>query len=330
MRVLNTPRHGRSGFTLIEILVVILIIAVLVSLTAGAVLKFIGLGPSTVNRSEISQLESGIAAFNQAFGLDSKQGYFPSRLWLCENYYDYFVGQDPTKGFLSVLHQDSLNYLQRLFPKLWKNKNPSTGLFDPIDWNGNGAATDAAVLLEGDQCLVFFLGGIPQPGTPKGCQGFSFVASNPAASGGTRKGPFYEFNSSRLVDRSGAGYWSYLDAYGKKPYLYFSSYSKRNNYNRYYNTNDASGNPILTSDCATVDPTNYPTGVWPYAESTSNYVYPSKYQIISAGADSNFGPGTDLTATTPYYWNSSTAESIILSGQDDQANFSDTKLGVAP
>ena len=326
MRVPQTRREKRSAFTLIELMMVILIIAILLSLLSGAVMKFIRQGNITKNRTEIGQLESSVAAFNQAFGLDSKQGYFPSRFILCENYSDYFNASGQPQ---SQLHRDSLAYLQRIFPKLWKYNT------NAIDWNNNGVA-DGPVYLEGSQCLVFFLGGIPTTaGGIPGCLGFSTSVSNPAAVGGPRKGPFYEFASGRLTLKPyNNGYFSYLDVYERVPFAYFSSNSSRNGYNRYLGTTDQNGTPITNSDCAGL-------GVWPYAEyidatgaTPNRYLNANKFQIISAGEDMSFGPGTDLSVIasggTPYVWNTSTAESIAQAGRDDQANFSDSRLSVAP
>jgi hypothetical protein len=264
--------------------------------------------PQSETRNDIGCLESSVHAFNQAFGFDLKRERFPSRLVLCEKYADYFGANNKIK---SQLHADSLAFLQRMFPKLWKVN------LNPIDWNGNGIAGDKPVVLEGDQCLVFFLGGIPAGGHVPGCLGFSVSPKNPAFPGGPRKGPFYEFTAERLVQIHGNRFYSYLDGYGKKPYAYFSSYGRRNGYNRYFSLD-------RKSDCASL-------GVWPYAESlrgdSPQYVNPAKFQIISAGADGRFGPGTDLTARSPFSWTPETADQIPESGEDDQGNFHSRFLG---
>src|SRR5262249_51433873 len=152
-----------------------------------------------------------------------------------------------------------------------------------IDWSG-GDPEFSSVILEGDQCLVFFLGGIPR--TVDGvadCQGFSTNPRNPAAPGGGRRAICYEFHSPPLVKLHDNAFLSYLDPYQKQPYAYFSSYKYRNGYNRYF---PVSGD----SDCAKLE-------VWPYARKLGEqpeYVNPDTWQIISAGADTQFGPGTVL------------------------------------
>jgi general secretion pathway protein G len=333
MKLAHSRRPARGGFTLIELLVVVAIIAILVGLISAAVLRFMVKGPQTVTRQEIGQLESSVALFHKEFGLGKE--YMPSRLILCERYTDYFVGGIPGNGPLSQMHQDSLAFLQRMFPKLWRT---TTAQGVVVDWNNNGQA-DAAVLLEGDQCLVFFLGGIPTaPGQTPGCLGFSYKGSNPATLGGSsRKGPYFEFKATKLVqihgnDTSANRYFSYQDGYqtsgpSNSVYAYFSSYRSNNGYNRFFGTKDQNGNPITTSDCATL-------GVWPYAEFLGNnttgprYLNPNTFQIVSAGADGTFGPGTDFSSATPQIWSPNLSDANIPPAAiDDQANFYGPLLG---
>ncbi len=254
----------RRGFTLIELLVVIAIIAVLISLTTAAVMRFLIKGPEITCRSDIDGLSASRGAFLAEFGVN----HVPSQIKLCETANGY--------NMANRLDADSVNFLNQIFGKRF---NANAGGFD---WNGNGNATDAAVTLSGDQCLVFFLGGIPSnSGTTKGCRGFSTSPTSPTnptdfTGGGAPRGPFFEFKSNRLVVGTG-GFFNYTDAFGKKPYAYFSAGKVDNGYNRYG-----------TSDCATL-------GVSPYFQSTSAsgtiFYNPRGFQIISAGADGNFGPG---------------------------------------
>src|SRR5207247_2502159 len=123
-----------------------------------------------------------------------KVDYIPSRFWLAERLNDYDLRINPNTGQpVNPLAVESLAYLQRLWPQLtapgapWalinpatnQRYNPSVPVPDFIDWNGNGNA-DGPVILEGDQCLVFFLGGIPIQGTPAGVLGFSTDPRDPS------------------------------------------------------------------------------------------------------------------------------------------------------
>jgi general secretion pathway protein G len=347
MKLKHSRRTGRRGFTLVEMLVVMLIIGVLVSLIAAVAWQALASAKRARNVNEIQQLATALEQFKQKFGR-----YPPSRLRLAEKY-GYYSSTNP-------LDLDSIEFLTAMFPRIDIALWTSTGM----DWNGNGtidppvAAAGGAsgyVLLEGDQVLVFCLGGIPGPSTATtglsntvpSVRGFAtnpkMPAPLPAADTADRLGPFYEFDSGRLVMYHPAVnpqhfnvqrhlptlYYSYLDTYGRSdglgqnlagaPYAYFSSYKTPNGYNRYFHPQTA------FSDCSGL-------GVWPYAESASKYLKPNSFQIIAPGADGQFGPGTDLTqAPNLLTWTPATAPNVNpqgTPGYDDQSNFTGSILGV--
>ncbi|MBL8796745.1 MAG: prepilin-type N-terminal cleavage/methylation domain-containing protein [Planctomycetia bacterium] len=182
----------RSGFTLIEILVVVTILAVLMAMTAGVVQKLRTAGEDIDCRKDLTELHKAVAAFAQSDRLGSV-GYLPSRIT---------VGPGADAA--------SLSYLARLFPK--------TG----------GILNVPPATLEGDQCLVFFLAGphlSRNVNTTPDLLGWSSNATNPLAPGGERI-TFYEFRPNRLKDVHGNGYYSYLDRWNEVPIAYFSSYSR--------------------------------------------------------------------------------------------------------
>ncbi len=316
MKPTPEKRTQRSGFTLIELLVVIAIIAVLASLTSAAVLRVLIKGPELKTRKDLSELQAALASFKSTFNIDNP----PSRIKLCERYSQYNLSQQ--------LDVDSVQFLKGMFPKILP-----LNLSDPVEasrypwlgpvginWNGNDRI-DGPVILEGDQCLVFFLGGIPTT-NPNGCNGFSTDPRNPATPGGDRIGPFFNFESSRLKMRSGQ-YFSYRDGFGKNFYAYFSSYKKANGYNRYYAS-------LRVSDCNSL-------GVWPYAAAlgrTPRYQNPETFQIISAGADGKFGRGTVITSAGNGIWMGrplwdGSQIGAIDNGKDDMSNFHSLLLGTA-
>jgi prepilin-type N-terminal cleavage/methylation domain-containing protein len=162
-------------------------------------------------------------------------------------------------------------YLQTLYPQA------------PPNW--------APGPLQGHQCLVFFLGGLQQGG---GCYGFSSNPQNPMAAptaGEIRKGPFFDFNATRLKPN----YGGYLDIYGVQPYAYFSTNGTINSYN--------------PADCSLTAPYYYSAG---------NYVKPDSFQIISAGANMVFGPGGQ--------WTPGSVPAQGSAGGDDIANFATGRL----
>jgi prepilin-type N-terminal cleavage/methylation domain-containing protein len=321
----NPSRPVRGGFTLIELLVVIAIISILMALTAAAVFRTLGVGPRVKTRTEIGQLDGGVEAFKLKYKVDM----VPSRLALRKYYQDYNLQKDATGNPKNPLDFDSYNYLTTIFPglaRMWQTRGINWHT-DPA-WMAAAPGTPAASeILEGDQCLVFFLGGI-QAKSPNGCLGFSIDSANPDKPGGERVS-FFDFNSARLITLPRASkaqsiFFSYVDGYGSGsanqaapgvPYAYFASYAIDNNYNRYGST-----------DCPTLK-------VWPYAVGTSptRYLRPQTFQIISAGADQKFGPGSVIVNGQPsYLWTTGTAAAIDPSGADDMANFSSGILSNGP
>jgi prepilin-type N-terminal cleavage/methylation domain-containing protein len=301
MKQKQLRRSTRSAFTLVELLVVIAIIAVLVSLFVGAAVQILNKIDEVKTRNDIEQMSMSLVNFETKTGVD----YIPSRFVLCETQAAYFAGMSNPNPALAELYSDSYTYLNRVFNNRinWNTVNtPPTPnpQWAGIDWNGD-TLQSPDVILEGDQCLVFFLGGFNTSGFSNG--------PNPALPGGDRFGPFFDFKLNRLVDPGRAtspGYRVYIDAYGRSPYVYFSSYKVRNGYTRYAG---------LGSDCSLV-----PQG--PYNDGAGNYYNPDTFQIISAGRDTVFGPGGP--------WTPATAPAIAPAGKDDMANFYDKFLGIPP
>src|SRR5262249_40356507 len=143
---------------------------VLVSLLMVGVFKALDTAYEAQTRTDITQIAAALESFKTKYQVS----YIPSRLILCENYLNYFVGGNPANGYYTPLHQDSLEYLQKIFPRISTSGWATVG----IDWNGDLAIADPPMslsvypigtvpcngwLLEGEQCLVFFAGGIPSP-----------------------------------------------------------------------------------------------------------------------------------------------------------------------
>jgi RNA polymerase sigma factor (sigma-70 family) len=280
--------------------------------------------------SEIVQMVGAVNKFKQLF----KVPYIPSRIRLCED-----GGYNPN----DALDADSRDYLKRLFPKLQY----------PVDWNGDGITSfpngkPQRWELEGDQCLVFFLGGLQVSG-PNSCVGFSTNPANPMQPGGRRinGGAFFQFPVSRLFARritspsglSSGTFFSFQDPYLKNYYAFFSSYKSANGYNRYFDYHMGL-NPVgqkfgPVSDCRTL-------GVWPYASalgSLPRYQNPETIQIICAGTNGQFGSGTVIVNSPmspaqnfPGQWLGgptwdSLNPNVSPGGSDDLSNFSAWRLG---
>ena len=266
----------RSGFTLVELMVAITIIAILMALTVAAVMAFLRKGPDVLNRTELSELAVAVERFKTDWGF-----YPPDTIRLCSNRSQYGI---------SDLDKKSLSILGLMY-------NPLPPNFTNIQWAGPGTSTSLDVTLEGDQALVFFLGGPPDGANPPGLLGgWSTNATDRVDvlnKADRKKG--YTFDAKRLklaprgTNTAAALFPSYIDAYGKMPYVYFSS---KNGYG-----------PANT------------LGVAPYKQG-AKYVNPDTFQIISAGADFTYGPGG--------VWDPAT---VPEPGKDDMANFYDKPLG---
>ncbi len=206
-------RARRQAFTLMELLIVIAIIGVLAALILAAIGALGSKTTEVANRNDVLQLSAAIQNFKNKFGF-----YPPCRIKLCVYLNDYDLTQ--------TLDQESVRIITTMFKNIdWKKNLPVTA-GTPMRWNGNGATflpsttvgnnnkpAANGVILEGDQCLVFFLGGIPLPvgggNAIPGCQGFSPDPKNPTnfnlpAKGGQTPdtiGPYFKFESSRLTPR---------------------------------------------------------------------------------------------------------------------------------
>lgn len=312
---MHAHHHGprtesrRSAFTIIELVIVVGIMIILMGFVLPTLMDVLSLRGKTQTRVEIAEMDGVLTT---KFLGEFKQ-YPPSMITLYENEADY-----PT--FMSQMEEDSRAFIHKMFPAL---PTPWVG----IDWNGNGIVDTAPVTLYGDQCLVFFLGGIPLPQGAGGpaVQGFSTNPQNPAAAGGPRRLPLFNFHSARLIDRFGNGFYSYLDAHGKQSLAYFSAYNAPNGYDRY-----------AASDCPGLGFAG--KELHPYAEGPGRFLNPNSFQIISAGRDGNFGLGSNPTLTPVPYWTAATAGAMFSMlpanersvYRDDQANFSPGLLQAGP
>ncbi len=250
------PRRQRVGFTLIELLVVITILGILVALLLPVIWGAYRTAQETRVAAEINTLTQSLTSFKEKFG-----DFPPSRIILPEtggynvsnppadlfgiadggnafmNYglpYESIGGQAralaETDITYAALAQRSIRTMQSLFPKVKLTSGAGSSTFD---FNGNGAIEAEPILLEGHECLVFFLGGIPvHDGSGiVGVSGFGTNPLNPFLSefaDPERTPPIHEFDVSRLVDDDLDGIPGFIDPLGESTegryYAYFSSY----------------------------------------------------------------------------------------------------------
>lgn len=252
---LKASQRIRRAFTLVELMVAIVIILILLGLLIPAIGAVKLTAQKAQVRTEISNLEAAITAFKADFGMDP-----PSLIKLHED----------QAGWNS--DQRSKSLIKQMWPQ-----------FDftlSRDINKDGSISGNTVLNAGE-CLAFFLGGVWDV-SGKTPNGFSKNPADPFAvsnAGTNRQGPYFEFDNSRFVDTDGDNAPEYLDSFPSQqlPYIYLSSYDGRG-----YRSDDWTGTG-LTDVYRQGDPTISP--------STDSPFKPKSYQIISPGADFDFGTG---------------------------------------
>jgi type II secretory pathway pseudopilin PulG len=326
--------NRRGGFTLVEMLVVIFIIILLVGLLLPAVQKARDSATRARCKNEIAGLGTAIENFKATYDVK----YVPSAFVLSNNY-----NNPPANG--GPAYVESRDFFSKVWPKA--SQNGVTNTPQPI---GFDAPNGSAVFLDGNQTLVFFLGGIPaannkfSPGWAGDRSGFLNSAQNPfnipaatpfgmaqpVPAANLAKGNFFDFDPKR-VNADG----HFLDVYGQ-PYYYFSS-KFGNDYDRW-----GIFRPIL-------NPGNTPGGFtdmggygWmnPHVGIDGKFVNPSGYQIVSAGKDQTPSAGGQLLSANPrtfdpnFVWPGSGSYKVSRTfpvatsydptggGADDLANFS--------
>lgn len=315
----------RDAYTLVEILVVITILGILVGLLVPAV-------AGTVRRANVARVEAQVNTTAAALAsFKSKYGHYPpSRLVWHESGYigtppaagpdatrgRYFAGMGGTHAPIggsdlgpaagstefAALVARSVASLRTIFPKLrtesrsWpggRGLNPDPSEPDgKYDTNANGTLDNLPVLLDGSECLVLFLAGLPYWNGPElvGTIGLGGDPRNPLGPGEPRTEPFLDLDASRLADDDGDGMPGLLDTLGtgsEARYLaYFSSELGG------YDPRDCQWEPdsVGAFTLPGVGPVSSP-GPNPWSPGGNAWARPKSFQLLSPGLDRKYGPG---------------------------------------
>jgi general secretion pathway protein G len=337
----HAPRR-RAGFTIVELLMVILIIGVLAALLIPAIQNAIRNAREAEVVVEIKGLEKGITDFNNRFGMDP-----PSFIVLCEQATDWAAdwspsGSPPVAGLDEIHRRTSRALVRQLWPDFdFAYSDPV--LSGAMDINGDGDTVDTLVL-NGAECLVFFLGGVSEtnvvdrtgalksgatagdPITWWSPIGFAANPQYPFARGENRVGPFVEFDAgpdSRVRDVSIHPALTtefmpeYVDTLSgqENPFAYVSSYHSRG-----YQVAGPDGTAAtiddeligLTTAIYFTDDNN------PAAGSVGPPYNPNTFQIISPGGDTEYGAGGE--------YNNEGVPSARANERDNITNFKGGRL----
>lgn len=284
--------NKRSGFTIIELLVVMSIIAVLMGFLVSAVQVVRQAGTRHTAQSEILFLTSAAETFKIKMHAPARvTGGGPNDTFrLCTSY----VGSNGQPLMEIVGGQPRVwpeaDYLLRVFPQVSLTDN---GLRD----NGAPVSPGAPILLDANQAFVLWTTG----GKWNNYRGFSRNPRRPftpLTAGEDRIGPFFEASPpSRLRDENGVEDGRWRDPWGT-PYAVLS---------------------VGNDD-------QYPAiacyGVMPYLRADGTPLR-RPVQIISAGRNKKFGPGGVFLPGSGVW-------AFGLDGGDDLSNFQSPMLSVTP
>ncbi len=309
-------RHlARSGFTLVELLVVIVIIGILVGLAIPAINMVRRRALATRIGMEIKQLESAVEAYREKYG-------------------DY----PPDFSSFAVVER----HVRKVWPRIAQNE---FNAFVAVAWP-NGINQPSAV--DPAEALAFWLGGFSNdPRRPFFGKGGPFILPSGASiPNGVRineernKGVF-EFDQGRLTmaAASGAGRLStdgdndvfpvYPPSGKKAPYVYFDARTyfdatRPQAFQHTFYTHSLYGTVApYGSDRMKTNPTPPPARL-------PEWMNPTSFQIISAGLDDHFGRYQDVSRQLKLFpsgrvfANGSVGPTgYTLEDEDNISNFSD-------
>src|SRR5262245_15263595 len=222
-QIQNPKSKIRNGFTLVELMVVIVVISVLLALLLPA----ISMVRVKVNEArvitEINGLSTSIGKFKSKYGVEP-----PSQMSIYLTQAGWNTNPTAMATMRTIWPQFDFTMgsgAGSAYPTYWTTASPA-----PAKGDANG---NLVVNLNSGECLFFFLGGVMQDAGAGANQVPTGFAANPrypfapVAANANREGPFFEFTDiNRIRDLDGNGMNEWYDSLPgqTRPYLYFSSY----------------------------------------------------------------------------------------------------------
>lgn len=207
--------HGvvsrRRAFTMVEMLVVIVIIAILAGLLTGAAIMARGAGRVAVMRTEISQLEMALEQYRNLYG-----EYPP----------DFALIAHPDATVANQAQRSVLQHIRKRWPR-FQPRDPNTGNPVAFTWINvcnhvlNGTGVDFNLMTPAG-ALVFWLGGTAENVSDWRPQGFHSDPSNPFKPGLPRERPLFTFKQERIAFAANQPvYLPQERSVPSAPYVYF-------------------------------------------------------------------------------------------------------------
>ena len=345
------PHSGSSasrpaGFTLVELLMVIVLISILVGLITMAASRALNRGGEARVLTEIGLLSNAIEQYKIEYG-----SYPPN------------PGTNPLVETLEQRANRIQRHVARAFPRFTGNAKQAIEDSTRASLRNLGSGTPPAYLqnglklenLDAAEALVFWLGGMPQifyhdDGTyTYELTNFSADPSNPflpiessdanVRAQEQRTQRLFEFDPRRLVDRDGDGWPEYVfegtTPFDTPPFIYIDAITYQTTYYPLAPFLDATGGtiPAATRNAYEEGRAEEWGHCLAYArmqiDTTPRYqwINDQSFQIIASGLDGRYGVAEAPASFTPRFFPS--GDGFSEYDNDNLTNFSDQRLGAA-
>jgi len=294
------PATARRGFTLVELLTVIVIIGILVGLTAGAAIQVRKTARQTVTRTEIEQIQGALESYR------TERGEYPP---------DFALTSDGSS--VASMRDAVMRHIHKVFPRYI----PVGKSGDATEWDRFCTDVNTAYPLidprtfDPAAALVFWLGGLPEMNPASADEpwkpaGFHTDPTFPFKPGLPRTQPLFDFQPERLRVIDPINNQRYLRYYPQTdpkgaPYVYFKARRNPNTarfefgvpassgfypFRYVHDTNSVCTPYLAPGPVASGQPAGSATWDNPYQLATRrNWRNAEKCQILCAGLDGLFG-----------------------------------------